>query len=658
MLVEKVKERTLLATGLDQDGLDQLIHADDSILHDPFLYDGMADLIEKIHAFKEQQTNDPNALLVIDTDYDTDGIMSSSVLSAALDVFNINHRVYIPSMYDGYGLNPKAVREMKQLYEKDAYYIHTILTADNGTNAIKGVNEAKNQGIDVLVTDHHLGGEEYADASVIVNPNKQLPDGEVEPYPFKGNAGATVAWKSMLAYAEKYDPDKRSLIYDLIVFAGIANVADVMPILDENHYIVKKAVDELYRLAMIREQTKNLPVSDNTRLYEHVKNTPYPHYNTVFHGLYDILDLLQTSKDKKREEKGKKPILLKTDEELIGWYLSPLFNAPRRIHATCKEAMVALLSMKQETRYHHIQKMIDMNVLKTTLRNQVLDEIDMDALQENDGNVLFVNAAHGISGLIAGQVQNATGKAVIVFSLKTDHDTHVYEDTHFDSRHNADTLTISGSARSTEMQPLNIIMERIAQMRPDIIVGGGGHAAAAGYKILYKHLTVFRTLFNTVAKQVEDEITQLYLEQIERGEIELPTQNCIRFAFQDGEDTADYAHVNIQDVKATFAEDMQAIHAFQQTLKPFGKGFEGQTTFQLELIPNQLTNNTFNLNLDFWKTLKFTLYGVEVLTFNIDLANELKEHIKNQSDEPILFQAKLEMNEFRGTITPQLQLDR
>lgn len=658
MILEKVKQRTLQATGLSQDELEQLIHADDSILHDPFLYDGMDVLVDKLHAFKALQVQNPNELLVIDTDYDTDGIMSASVLSAALDVFNINHRVYIPSMAQGYGLSPFAIREMKQLYEKGDYHIHTILTADNGTSAIKGVDEAVAQGIRVLVTDHHLGGETYANADVIVNPNKQLPNGEEEPYPFKGNAGATVAWKSMLAYAERYAQDKKDLIYDLIVFAGIANVADVMPIVDENHYIVKKSVDEINRMVTIRDHYDALSFTDDARMYEHIKHTPYLHYNTVFHGLFDILMLLQASKDQAREEKGKKPIPLKTDEELIGWYLSPMLNAPRRIHATCKEGMVALLSPKPHVRYHHIQKMIDMNAEKSTLRNRVTDVLDMDALAKNHGNAVFANVRPGIAGLVAGQIQSATGRAVIVFSKKTDSDVILYDDDYFDNQHNADQLTISGSARSTNMQPLNVIMSRIHEIRPDIIAGGGGHAAAAGYAIYYKHLSVFKTLFNKVAQQVEADVLKLAQEQIASGELDTPVQNVIRLGFTERDDTADNAFINIHRVSNALVDGLKEVHAFQNTLKPFGKDFAGQTTFELEISPADLLDREYKLNLDFWKTLKFNLYGVEVLTFDIGLADELKEMIHNKVDTPIVLNAKLTMNEFRGRTTPQLQLTR
>ncbi len=500
-LLDLVRERTSLATSLSDFELQDLINADDSILHNPYLYDGMDKLVTKLHEFSEIQKEDPSKLLVIDTDYDTDGVMSAAVLSAALDVFNINYRVYVPSMVDGYGLNPKAVSEMCTMFETNGQSISMILTADNGTNAIEGVKAANALGMTVLVTDHHLGGSEYADAYVIVNPNKQLPDGGVEPYPFKGNAGATVAWKTMMAYATRYAPEQLPLIYNLIVFAGIANVSDVMPIIDENHYMVKQSVKELRRLISIHKLYSNDPFSDNNP-YMDIANTPYIHYNTVFHGLYDMITLLQKSKDDKRYAANKKPIPLTDDEELIGWYLSPLINAPRRIHATSREAMLALMATRIQQRHDNITAMISMNEEKSRLRNSVTDQLKWDEMYNKYGNVEFVNAQHGIAGLIAGQITSKTGRASIVFALPTDSPEKVYSDNQFDSRFDKDTLVISASARSTNAQPLNVIMSRINEMRPDIIVGGGGHAAAACYCIYYKHLGVFRILFDNVSKQV------------------------------------------------------------------------------------------------------------------------------------------------------------
>lgn len=650
-LLNLVKERTKKALNMTDVQLDAIINEDKSSLHDPFLYDGMETLIDLLYEFKLKQDQDPSLLLIIDTDYDTDGVMSAAVLSAALDVFNINYRVYVPSMNDGYGLNVNAVNEMKELFENEDYTISMILTADNGTNAIEGVAHANALGIDVLVTDHHLGGNQYADAKVIVNPNKIMSNGDAEPYPFKGNAGAAVAWKTAQAYAQKYKPEAIDLIDDLIVFAGMANVADVMPIVDENHYMVRKAVEELKRLTRIR-----LMYGDSPSAYDDIKSTPYTHYNSVFYGLYDLIKLLQEFKDEKRLSAGKKSIPLPDDEELISWYLSPMINAPRRIHASSREAMLALLAPHVSTRMENIKAMISMNELKSKLRNDVLDSLDYSELYPKAGNVLFVNAQHGISGLVAGQVAEKTKSATIVFALPTQLPQRVYSYHEFDTRFDKDTLVIGASARSNPLQPLNVIVERIMKKNPDIVVGGGGHAAAAGYSIRYKYLEEFALEFDKVAAEVKAEMIAAQKAAVKTGEVTLVPENVVKLGFVDISETLDYVGYNVTNAP-NLRDEMLEVLDFQQGLKPFGKDFNGQTTFVMDLNPLELTKPQYNLNLAFWKTFKFNINGVDVITFNTDLGDLVKDRIATKNDTIIPVTAELKINEYQGRITPQLILN-
>ena len=650
-LLQLVKERTKKALNMTDVQLDAIINEDKSSLHDPFLYDGMETLIDLLHEFKLKQDQDPSLLLIIDTDYDTDGVMSAAVLSAALDVFNINYRVYVPSMNDGYGLNVNAVNEMKELFENEDYTISMILTADNGTNAIEGVAHANALGIDVLVTDHHLGGNQYADAKVIVNPNKIMSNGDAEPYPFKGNAGAAVAWKTAQAYAQKYKPEAIDLIDDLIVFAGMANVADVMPIIDENHYMVRKSVEELKRLTRIR-----LMYGDSPSAYDDIKSTPYTHYNSVFYGLYDLIKLLQEFKDEKRLSAGKKSIPLPDDEELISWYLSPMINAPRRIHASSREAMLALLAPHVSTRMDNIKAMISMNELKSKLRNDVLDSLDYSELYPKAGNVLFVNAQHGISGLVAGQVAEKTKSATIVFALPTQLPQRVYSYHEFDTRFDKDTLVIGASARSNPLQPLNVIVERIIKKNPDIVVGGGGHAAAAGYSIRYKYLEEFALEFDKVAAEVKAEMIAAQKAAVKTGEVTLVPENVVKLGFVDISETLDYVGYNVTNAP-NLRDEMLEVLDFQQGLKPFGKDFNGQTTFVMDLNPLELTKPQYNLNLAFWKTFKFNINGVDVITFNTDLGDLVKDRIATKNDTIIPVTAELKINEYQGRITPQLILN-
>lgn len=631
-LVEIVEESVRNSMGWSKEDLNNFIHQDRTCLHDPFLYYGMDKLVTRLHEYKQYQETHPESIIVVDTDYDTDGIKSAAVVSASLSVFNINHRVYTPSMADGYGLSVKAVDDMLDDYKN--HKIDMILTADNGTNAADGIDYANEKGITVLVTDHHLGNGRIADAYVIVNPNQPLEGGE--PYPFKGNAGATVAWKAMLAYAQKYEPDKYELIYDLIVFAGIANVADVMPIVDENHFIVKEAVKELQRLIQIRQT-----YGTGIKAYPYVKDTPYSGYNTVFHGLFDLLNLLQESKDEPRRSKGLDTYLLPMDEELISWYISPLMNAPRRVHATCKEALYSILYPDSNIRQQNIEDVLFLNSEKSRLRDIVLAEITEDCYGENS-NVLFVNTVHGISGLIAARLVEATGNASIVFAKPSNK-----EDIIYDSHAFKDDIMIGASARSTETQPLNIIMAEINKIDPDIIVGGGGHAEAAGYTIKYKKLDTFITLFDKIAKMIREDIETQQKELLEKDIINSRPINEVTISLS-----------NSNEYKPThsFSKELMDTLAFMQKLKPFGKDFYGETKLYLEFTPSQLLNDDYNLNLQFWngQSLRFNINNVNVLTWDKELAAVLKTLIINKSDELVKIPVTLKINTYNNITNPQL----
>ena len=87
-LVEIVEESVRDSMGWSKEDLDNFIHQDRTCLHDPFLYHGMDKLVTRLHEYKQYQETHPESILIVDTDYDTDGIKSAAVVSASLSVFN------------------------------------------------------------------------------------------------------------------------------------------------------------------------------------------------------------------------------------------------------------------------------------------------------------------------------------------------------------------------------------------------------------------------------------------------------------------------------------------------------------------------------------------------------------------------------------------
>lgn len=593
-------------------------------MHDPGLYLEMPLLVAYLHQEKERQLRDPQKILGIFGDYDSDGICASGVLSGSLAVFNFRYMVGVPTMDEGYGINRKAVDRMVALVTKQGYKLDMIITADNGINAHDGIAYAASLGITVVVTDHHPAGPKLPQgASVCIDPWK-----EGDEYPFKYNSGATVAWKAMLQYAKTYEPEKLPLIEKLIVLAGLSNVADVMPVTDENRYMVVAAVQMLDKLRHEYD-------------YKKMADTPYLAYNTIFWGLHDLIELLQKSKDERRQAKGKKPVPLPDNEELISWYLSPMLNAPRRVHGTCLEAMSALLVSDHETRRSIIKNLIELNTMKTEFRDKVLDAIK----PKDKGPVVLVNTRHGISGLIAGRLAEDEEMPSIVFAKRNDDSEEViYEEVPMDGE-------LVASARSNELCPLDKVIAEVNRLHPGMI-RGGGHATAAGIRIDAKDYLTLKEILPDICKRIIGENKAMGVAVAE---------NKVRIVCKGGNLSVTFGRV-VEGVlmeqtefldTTLFSHDVSDTYYFLESLRPFGQGFEADTKFEL-VFDDSVTR--MNWNPGFWggRTFKFDLFGVECLSFEEGWSAKVKDRLSK--NDVIEASAKISMNEFRGDVTPQLLL--
>lgn len=607
---------------VSQEEFEYLTHPSPNHLHDPFYYKDMRELVMLLHGFKQKQEKDPSLLLIVDGDYDTDGICATAILTGALSVFGFQFRVYVPSMEDGYGLSPVAVDKMRSQYEKDGYRIGMILTADNGISAFSGINYANTLKIDVLVTDHHPAKEKLPAAKAIVDPNR-LDD----LYPFKGNSGGCVAWKTMLAYAGMYQKDAKLLIERLIVFAGISNVGDIMPIRNENRYTVTAA------LSIIKDLI-------NKTNYKDIADTPYRDYNTLFYGLYDLITLLQKSKDEKRAKKRKQPVPLPMNEELFSWYLAPLLNAPRRVHDTCLEGMAAFLVPDEAVRKKVIERLIELNEEKSKLRDRVMEKLEPGLSHI----VICANTRKGISGLIAGKLSEQSRMPSIVFSrFDPEDETVIYTEVPNDG-------ILTGSARSNAAIPLDRIMDKMNQIQPGIL-SGGGHSTAAGFSIKAKDYPRFREILAKILPEVYQETL------LECGVVAVPENTITIYATKSIPLTAEFqisidGEIETENTELdtkTFSADAKDTISFLESLRPFGEGFCSETKFEL-VFDNSIY--TMEWDPDFWKTFKFSLYGVEVLTFDIEWAKTVKTEL--EKGETVRAVGKLRLNEFRGKVTPQM----
>ena len=184
-------------------------------------------------------------------DYDVDGICSSYILTRGLRLLGASADTAIPHrIHDGYGLNEHLIREASQ----DG--VGLIVTCDNGIAAAAQIELAGSLGIDVVVTDHHevpFRTEEAEGGRVrreLLPPGLAVVDPKQEQcnYPFPGICGGVVAYKLVSALAEKTgNRELAEALEELLEFAALSTVCDVMELKDENRILVKEGLKRLRR---------------------------------------------------------------------------------------------------------------------------------------------------------------------------------------------------------------------------------------------------------------------------------------------------------------------------------------------------------------------------------------------------------------------------
>lgn len=203
---------------IDHESLQELINPR-LIYHDFSLFEEAEMTLERI-----EEAIDNKKKICIYGDYDCDGILATSILVQAFLQRGVQVGYHIPNRFDdGYGLNEERV---KQMAEK-GYSL--IITVDNGVKAFDAIECANELGVDVIVTDHHQFDVDLPDAYSFIHTKLSLE------YPFKEISGGYVAYKLASALLNKHD----KYLYCL---AAITTVSDMMPLLDENRSLVKRAL--------------------------------------------------------------------------------------------------------------------------------------------------------------------------------------------------------------------------------------------------------------------------------------------------------------------------------------------------------------------------------------------------------------------------------
>lgn len=173
-------------------------------------------------------------LIAIYGDYDADGVTATALLVQLLSALDAQVEGYIPNRFDeGYGLNNEALDTLK---ERGA---SLVVTVDCGVRSIGEVQHAKDQGLDLIISDHHHPGEQLPPALAVINPKQ---DGD--PYPDKNLAGVGIAYKLGIALLEKmrHNGNQLAQAFDetlLLDLVALGTVADLAPLTSENRSLVR-----------------------------------------------------------------------------------------------------------------------------------------------------------------------------------------------------------------------------------------------------------------------------------------------------------------------------------------------------------------------------------------------------------------------------------
>lgn len=365
-LEQQLKVPRVIANLLASRGVNDLAKAktffrpEEEKLHDPFL---MKDMEEASCRLSTAIRN--HERVVIYGDYDVDGTTAVSILYIFLKSFGLNVDYYIPHRFkEGYGINEDGIR----------YAIgqraDLIVSVDCGITAVDEAAYMKEQGIDLIICDHHTVGDRLPDALAVLDPKR--PDCS---YPFDGLSGAGVGFKLIQGTIRKLGlPESLSDPYLDLVAISIAS--DIVPIVDENRIMMRRGLRQI-----------------NTR--------PRP-------GIKALLDLIKTP-----------PGSVTTTS--IVFSIGPRINAAGRM-GDATTAVELLISEHETDAGRYASQLESINIerrstdTETMLQANELLERDFD-LNETSAMVLHHPEWHlGVIGIVASRLVDAHYRPAIMLS--------------------------------------------------------------------------------------------------------------------------------------------------------------------------------------------------------------------------------------------------
>jgi len=383
--------------------------------------------------------------ILIVGDFDADGATASTVGVLGLRLLGAAHVDYlVPNRFEyGYGLTPEIV-EVAMTREPQL-----LITVDNGISSVEGVAAAKRHGLKVLITDHHLPGDELPQADALVNPNQ--PGCE---FPSKALAGVGVIFYVLMALRARlrslgwYESKPQPNIGELLDLVALGSVADVVPLDANNRILVHQGLERI-RAGRARP------------------------------GIKAILEVA------KREASR----ITSTD---LGFIVGPRLNAAGRLDdmslgiecllthdpALAREMAAQLDGMNQD------RKSIEQGMQREALAQ--LKDLPVESMPF--GLCLFDPEWHqGVIGILASRMKERYFRPTIAFA-------------------DAGDGLLKGSGRSVQGFHIRDALSVVAAQHPDLIAKYGGHAMAAGLTLPQENFSLFAEAFDAeVRRQLREE---------------------------------------------------------------------------------------------------------------------------------------------------------
>ncbi len=346
-------------------------------LHNPFLMKDMDKAVKKIVSVLEEMVSRQKqgaipSLITIYGDYDVDGTTGTVLLKTFFKEIGVNVQYYIPDRQsEGYGLNIEAI---KKIADSGA---RLIISVDCGMSSYDEIVEAKNLGVDVIITDHHQVPEKIPPAFAILNPSQNDC-----PYPYKKLSGVGVGFKLLTGIRNKLrdNPDFADRLPNLkkhLDLTALGTIADLAPITGENRIL-------------------------------------------AYHGLQELTCTQKSGLAALKKAAGCHNKDIETAD--VGFLLGPRINAAGRLETA--DSVVKLLISENTEEAEKIAKSLDVtnrerqNIQKEIF-NEAVELIDSNPYLKDSYTIVLAseNWHQGVLGVVASKLLNKYYRPTILISL-------------------------------------------------------------------------------------------------------------------------------------------------------------------------------------------------------------------------------------------------